>query len=298
MAKRTYAVMGATGHVGNATCESLLERGHEVRAIARDAKKLAALEKRGAKPFPVTFDRSDSLAEAFRGADAVFGFLPPGYDQPDLRAYQDRVGDATATALRKSSVRKVVSLSSLGAEHPAGTGPIVGLHLQERRLDALKLDVVHLRAGYFMENHLWALPAIRQSGIYPSPLRADKPIHMVATRDIGAKAAELLDRLDFQGSNVHPFVGPRAWTMRETAAILGKAIGKPDLPFVQASFADARAAMLALGLLPRNVDWMLEMMQSMNDGKVEAPAALKPEHQGKTTLEDFAKVFARAHASA
>ncbi len=266
---------------------------------ARDAKKLDALRAKGAQPFPTAFDHPGSLAEAFRGSDAVFGFLPPGYDQDDLRAWQERVGEATIAALRQTGVRSIVNLSSLGADQTAGTGPILGLHLQEQRLDALAgVDVVHLRPGYFMENHLWAIPAIRQSGVHPSPLRADLAIHMVATRDIALKAAELLDALAFRGSSVVEFVGPRAVTMRAATAALGKAIGKPDLAFVQAPMEEARKAMLAMGLEPKIVELMLEMMGAMNAGKVEPRSAITPDRRGKTTIEGFARVFAQAYPAA
>lgn len=59
------------------------------------------------------------------------------------------MGEAAASALAASGTKRVVFLSSLGADQPSGTGPIVGLHVQEKRLKAVgwvgELD--HRQAG-------------------------------------------------------------------------------------------------------------------------------------------------------
>jgi uncharacterized protein YbjT (DUF2867 family) len=61
------------------------------------------------------------------------------------------------------------------------------------------------------------------------PIRADVPLAMIATRDIGAAAVEALLRLDFQGRQTQELLGPRDVTYTEAAKIIGTAIGKPDL---------------------------------------------------------------------
>lgn len=297
MAKQSYAVMGATGHVGSALAENLLQRGHEVRAIARSADKLAALRAKGAKVVPAAFDDAKALTAAFRGTSAIFSFLPPGYDAEDLGAYQDRVGEAIATAIRAAGVTRALDLSSLGADLPDGTGPIKGLHRHEKRLEAMaSLDVLHLRPGYFMENLLWAIPAIKAHGLHPNALREDVPLPMVAARDVGAKAAELLDRLEFRGRTVFELEGPRRITMKDATAVIGEAIGKPDLRYAQIAFSDMEKAMLSTGMKPIAVRLMSEMVRAMNDGKVEPRQPATSERKGRTTIEEFvAQVFAVAY---
>ena len=105
-------------------------------------------------------DASDAsfLARAFAGAETAYTLIPPDVRATDFRAHQDRVGEATVQALRQAGVKRVVFLSSVGADLPAGTGPIAGLHAQEERLRKLGVAVLLLRPGYFFENLHASLP--------------------------------------------------------------------------------------------------------------------------------------------
>ena len=180
------AVMGASGHTGQRVAELLLDSGEKVRALGRSREKLAALEKKGAEVW--TGDAADArfLASAFQGADGVFTMVPPDPRAPDYRTLQDRIGEATSSALRESGVRKVAFLSSLGSELPAGTGPIAGLHAQEERLRSLQgVDTLLLRPGYFFENFYQTLGLIKHQGINGSAIAPDVPISMIAPRHRG-----------------------------------------------------------------------------------------------------------------
>src|SRR5436190_1773966 len=268
MPKRTIAVMGATGHIGTALTESLLSKGHEVRALGRDQKKLGALAAKGAKTRPGAFLDAAALAEAFAGAEAAFVMIPPSYGESDFGGYQDRAADAIVKAIQKSGVKKVVALSSTGAQHPTGTGPIAGLHRMEQRLrQSGGPDAVLLRPSYFMENHFFSIPTIKGMGINGSPLQANLPLAQIATKDIAAKAADLLDRAEFRGSSVAEFAGPRDVTPAESTAILGRAIGKPDLNYVQFPYEDAVKAFSAM-MPPPTASLMVEMYRGMNEGRV------------------------------
>ena len=288
MPKRMIAVMGATGHIGTPLSESLLSKGHEVRALGRDPKKLGALAAKGAKTRPGAFLDAAALAEAFMGAEAAFVMIPPSYGESDFGGYQDRAADAIVRAIQKSGVKKIVALSSVGAQHPKGTGPIAGLHRLEQRLrQSGGPDVVLLRPGYFMENHFFSIPTIKGMGINGSPLKADFAMAQIATRDIAVRAAELLDRADFRGSSVMEFAGPRDITMAESTAILGRAIGKPDLAYVQFPYEDAVKALSAM-MPPPTAGYLVEMYRGMNEGLVQPEKPLSPQQRTKTTLEEFA----------
>ncbi|HLY08346.1 MAG TPA: NmrA family NAD(P)-binding protein [Planctomycetota bacterium] len=293
MSKRVIAVVGATGHIGTVLTEALLKKGHEVRALGRDQTKLAALASKGAKTRTAAFDDAAALTDAFKGADAAFTMIPPSYGEESFSAWQDRSGEAIAKAVSQAKVKHVVDLSSVGAQHASGTGPITGLHRQEKRLEALSgLNVLHLRASYFMENHFWSIPTIKSAGINGSPVKADLVFSQVATADIGQKAAERLDRLDFNGRVVVEFGGPRELTLKDTTAILGRAIGKPDLQYVQFPYEDAEKAMAGSGMKPGTAKLMVEMYRGFNEGLCRPETPIKD--RGAVTIEDFAAGFARA----
>ena len=124
-----------------------------------------------------------------------------------------------------------------------------GSHRMEERLNRIAgLNVLHLRAGYFMENTLAQVGIIHKTGTVIGALLPDLSFPMIATRDIGDAAAEALLKLDFHRHQTRELLGPNDITMTEVAAIIGKAIGKPDLKYVQAPDEQIRAAMLQMGM--------------------------------------------------
>jgi uncharacterized protein YbjT (DUF2867 family) len=299
MSKRIYTVLGATGHIGQVLTEELLKKGHTVMALGRDPKKLSHLKERGAHIMTPAFNDSTALTEAFKGADGVFTMIPPSYGAEDFGVYQNQTGEAIAQSLKDAGVKHHLLLSSIGADKPAGTGPIVNLYNQEKRLEKISgLNNLFLRPSSFMENIFWAIPIIKGMGIYGSPMRADLPIPMVATHDIGVKAAELLDELDFTGNTVFELGGPKAHTMKEVASIVGKAIGKPDLAYVQFPYEDAKKGMIGSGMNAKMADMMIEMNKAFNDGLVAPTQSLTGDHQGHFPLEEFVKFVAEAYTQA
>ena len=158
-------VTGATGRTGRAATEALLAKGEKVRVVGRDAKKLAPLVGLGAEPYVGNVENVDSLTKAFNAASVVYLVLPEDISQQDLRAHQERVSDSYAAAITNAHVRFVVNLSSIGAQHARNTGPIVGLHNQEEKLNRVaELNVLHLRAAYFMENLFMSIAPLRSMG--------------------------------------------------------------------------------------------------------------------------------------
>lgn len=290
-------VTAATGHIGQALVERLLSQKQKVRALARDKKKLEALARQGADVRSVDLSDAAAVAEAFRGASAVFTLIPPDYAAPDFRTYQNRISRSLEEALRSSGVKSVVNLSSLGAHLPDGTGPIKGLYDHEARFNRLEgVHIVHLRPTYFMENFFFGLGLIKGQGINGSPIRPDAAIPMIATRDIAAVAADLLVGRSFAGHTVRELQGPRNYTMTEATRVLGAAIGKPDLPYVQFPYADAKAAMVGMGLSTDVADLFNEMYKAFNEGLVAPSQPRGPLTDTPTTMEEFAKVFAAAYS--
>ncbi len=141
-------------------------------------------------------DVSDAaqLTKAFSGARAAYLMLPPITSRED----QERESDAIAKAVTESGLSYAVHLSSYGAQVPEGTGPVTGLHSSEQKLNAISgLNVLHLRAAYFMENNLEAIGMIRGMGIFGHALLPDLKLPMAATHDVGDYAARRLLDLDF-----------------------------------------------------------------------------------------------------
>jgi uncharacterized protein YbjT (DUF2867 family) len=292
-------VLGATGHIGRRIAEHLLEHHREVRVVGRSAERLAALAARGGEPHVGSLDDPELLRRAFDGARAAFSMIPPELPGEDLRAAQNRVSEAIAEGLRSAGVAYVVNLSSIGAEVPYGTGPIAGLHDHEERLDGLDdISIVHLRPASFMENLLSAIPMIQGQGAYFGPLPGDLPQPMIATADIGDEAGRLLFELGFGDKTTRELLGPRDYTHQEAMAILGAAIGRPDLAYVQVSYEAAHDAMVGMGMPAFLVASYLEMLRAIESGKIRPAEPRLRENTTPTTLEDFAPTFAAAYRAA
>jgi uncharacterized protein YbjT (DUF2867 family) len=290
MAKNTYTIVGASGNTGHVVASKLLEQGQNVRVIGRSADRLQPLVQRGAEPFVADATDTAALARAFNGARGVYAMVPPNLTAPDVRDYQNRVSDAIGSALEQARVPSVVILSSFGADKESGTGPVVGLHYLEQRINRVPgINALYLRAGYFMENTLPQAQVIKQFGMVGGPLRPDLKVPMIATRDIGTVAADRLLKLDFSGHSTRELLGQRDLNYTEVATIIGKAIGKPDLKYTQLPDAQFRAFLLQMGAAPNFADLMQEMSAALNSGQMRA---LEPRSSANTTptpFEDFVR---------
>jgi uncharacterized protein YbjT (DUF2867 family) len=162
-------------------------------------------------------------------------------------------------------------LSSFGAHVPEGTGPIAGPHSSEQKLNAIgDLNVLHLRAGYFMENTLLAIGMIQAMGIFGHALLPDLQLPINATRDIGEYAAGRLLKLDFSGKQTRELLGERDLSMNEATAIIARGIGKPDLRYAQFPYDQVQQVLMQMGVPTKTASQFIEMYKAMNEGVVTA----------------------------
>lgn len=292
-----YVITGATGNIGKRLSELLLAKGQRVRVIARSSEKVKSLVDKGAEARIGLLEDSEFVMHTFRGATAVFVMIPPSYQDENVVEYQRHVGESLTQAILNSGVKQVVNLSSMGAERHEKTGPILTLHHQEERLNGLNgVNVLHLRPCSFMENQLWNIPLIKNMGICGSAIRADLITPYIATQDIAQVASEEI-LSGIQGKSVQELVGPEDLSMTQVTKILAKAIGKEDLHYVQFSYDDAEKGMIASGLSRAVAKLIVEMDRSMNESGLGDPIPRTAKNTTKTTMQEFAKVFAAIYNS-
>lgn len=283
-----YVILGATGNTGSVAAENLLAKKQKVRVVGRGKERLSQLVARGAEAFVADVTDSAALTKAFKGARAIYAMVPPLMTSPDFRAYQDQVTDSIAKALEAAEVTHVVTLSSIGADKPDKTGPVVGLHVMEKRFAQVpKLNALHLRAGYFMENTLPQAVIIKSFGMMAGPVRPDLPIAVIATHDIGVAAAEALLKLDFSGQQTRELLGQRDLTYLEISKIAGAAIGKPDLSYIQLPSDKVIEAMTQMGMSKNLATLLCEMSESLNNGYMRALEPRSAANTSRTSYEEF-----------
>ncbi len=283
-----YVVLGASGNTGHIVAKNLLARQQKVRVVGRNSAHLQALAAQGAEIFVGDVTDVSALTKAFQRADSAYVMIPPNPASNDPLGYQERVSDAIAAAVKSAGIKNVVSLSSIGADKTSRTGPVLGLHHLEQKLNQIdSANILYLRAGYFMENTLPQVGAIRMTGSVIGPFRPDLKLPMIATRDIGAAAADALLSLGFHGKQTRELLGQRDLDYTEIAAIIGKAIGKPNLGYVHAPDDQVRSAMVQMGMSEKFAGLLLEMTASLNSGYMRALEPRTPRNTTPTPFETF-----------
>jgi uncharacterized protein YbjT (DUF2867 family) len=283
-----YVIMGATGNTGSVVARTLLGLSQKVRVIGRSADRLEPFTAEGAEAFVCDVTDSVALSKAFSGARAIYAMIPPNLTSENYRADQDRVTNSIAQSIKQAGVKYVVSLSSVGADKPEGTGPVAGLHYLEQTLNQIpELNALHLRAGYFMENTLAQIGTIQTMSITAGPVRPNLMLPMIAARDIGAAAAQALLGLTFTGKQTRELLGERDISMSEVAAIIGRAIGKPDLKYLQLPDEQIRPALTQMGVSLNVANLILEMAAALNSGHMRALEQRSPENTTPTSYESF-----------
>src|SRR5271155_3499306 len=288
-----YVILGASGNTGSVIANFLLLKGEKVRVVGRDSGRLQRFVDKGAEAFTADMSDAAALTKAFSGARAAYLLLPPVKSRED----QERESDAIAKAVKESGLRYAVHLSSYGAQVAEGAGPLVGLHASEEKLSAISgLNVLHLRAGYFMENNLAAIGMIHGMGLVGNALLPDVKLPMIATRDVGDYAAQRLLHLDFSGKQTRELLGERDLSMTEVTAVIARGIGKPDLRYQQLSYDQVQQALTDLGVPSKGAAMYIEMYKAINAGVLVPLEPRSPENTTPTSFEQFVQdVFAAAY---
>ena len=286
-----YVISGATGNIGGAIAQKLLEKKEKVRVIGRSKEKLKSFEEKGAEAAVGSLDDPAFLKKAYKGATAVFQMTPPHYTSNDMRGFQRTLGRTAKEAIQAAGVQYVVDLSSIGAQWAEGVGPVNGLHDVEALLNETSAAIIHLRPAFFMENFYGMIPLMKQFQIIAMPIRPTVSFPIIATRDIADVATKRLLAHHWKGKLTQELLGHRTYTGPEIAAILGEAVGQ-KLNYVQGAPEEARKGIVAAGLSENVADLFVEMYAAIDSGRMAPTEKRNAENTTPTTLEAFAKSFA------
>jgi len=221
-----FAITGITGNVGGVVAEYLLSGGRAVRAVARDARKVSAWAKRGCEVAIADIGDVSAMAAAFGGVEAVFVMVPPLFDPTPGFPEAKTIAATLKSALEAARPGRVVYLSTIGAQ--AKQENLLTQHtIIESALRELDLPIAFLRPGWFMENCSWDVAPARESGVIPSFLQPlERAVPMVATKDIGRVAAELLQER-WSGHRVVELEGPHRVSPNQIGAAFAQLLDRP-----------------------------------------------------------------------
>ena len=267
MTKNIYAVAGVSGHTGSVAADTLLSQGHTVRVIVRDAAKGAAWQAKGAEVAIASLGDTAAVTRALTGVAGAYLLLPPDVTTATPIENNAKLSASLAQAIRASKVPHVVLLSSVGAQHATGNGPIKALHQAEADFAATGTALTAIRAAYFQENWGNSLGMLAQ-GVLPTFVPSTISYPQVATADIGRTIAGALVEGGTPGkTQIIELAGPRDYTGTEVAAILAKLTGKPVA--VQDAPLDAVVPMFtSFGISAPVAALFREMYEGIASGRV------------------------------
>ncbi len=285
-------ILGSLGNIGKPLTQKLIASGNQVTVVSSNSDRVEAIEALGAKAAIGSVSDADFLKNTFAETDAVFALTPPNMGGSNVIANTIDAGKAIATAIAAAGVKRVVMLSSIGADLPEGTGPIKGLYNIEKIYETLEnVSVTFLRAGFFYTNLYANVPMIKGAGIIGSNYTAETVIPFVHPENIATAAAEELVKTT-SGKNIRYIISD-VRTPNDVAKVLGLAIDKPELPWVEFTDEQSLGGMKEAGVPEEIAGLYTEMGSGLNSGKIQNDfLSNKFSVDGTTKLEDFAKEFA------
>ncbi|WP_027344270.1 NAD(P)H-binding protein [Hamadaea tsunoensis] len=287
-------VTAPTGNIGRRVAENLLEAHAQVRVVARDPARLTDRVRREADVVTGSHADPDVVAKAFAAAAAVFWLAPANYQAADALATYVDFSRPAVRALAENGVPRVVGISALGR----GSGLEAGAGLVSASLamdDLIAGSGVAYRAlcmPSFMDNVLWQAESIRETGLYFSPVRPDRPAPIVATRDIADVATRFLLDSGWTGAAEQPVLGPEDLSNDDLAEIMSDVLGRP-VRFQQTGLDAYRERLLAGGQSPSMAQAMIDMVRAKDEG-LDNWVTRTPEATTPTTFRRFCEDRLRA----
>ncbi len=260
-------VTAPTGQIGHQVVEKLLEQGAAVRVIVRDPAKLPETVRARVEVVEGSHADADVVNRAFEGAEAVFWLVPADPKAESVAAAYVDFSRPAATALKAHGVKRVVLVTALGRNTPVveKAGYVTASLAMDDLIAATGVDLRALTMPSFMDNILMQAAAIKNQGLFFSPISGDLKLPSCATRDIAAVATRWLTDSSWSGQEEVAVLGPEDISFNDMAAIVSDVLGKP-VQFQQISFENYKARFLKFGFSGAMAQGMTDMAEAKNQG--------------------------------
>ena len=291
-------ITGSLGNISKPLALHLIKAGHSVTVISSNPERKEAIEALGAHAAIGNIKDEHFLINAFNGADAVYTMIPPNLQSTDFLKYATSIAEQYAHAIRKTGVKRIVNLSSIGADQDGGIGPIIGNRASESILNRIEgAAITHIRGSFFYTNFYGNIEMIRNLGILGSNYSGSSRLIMVHPEDIAVAVGEELQS-NVNGIKIR-YVASDDRNAQEAATQLGTAVGIPGLPWVEFPDDQLKDALLNAGFTGEMAGLFVEMGQAVRSGKLWTDYdAHHNQPTGKIKLENFAREFAAGYSGA
>jgi uncharacterized protein YbjT (DUF2867 family) len=272
-----------TGDIGHQVLDRLLDSGEAVRVIARDPARLPERVHARAEVVAGSHGDADVITKALAGADRLFWLVPPpGFrHQGSAERYYLDFTRPAGQALAGRGVR-VTAISTLGHGYRGQAGLLSAALAMDELMEGTGTAYRTLALPFFMENLLRSASEMAEEGTFTMANTADRPLPVIATRDIAAAAAALLLDSSWDGQASVPLTSPDNLTPDEMAEVISDVLGRP-VRYRQVAVADYQAAFVRRGASPAMAQDFAEMVEAQNNGIYDA----EPRDAGSITGTSF-----------
>lgn len=278
-----HIILGASGHVGSAVAQALLDQGEAVTAVMHDPRKARDWQNKGARTAVVDVHDAGALRRVLREGRRLFLLNPPASPATDTVAEERRSLASILAALADSGLEMIVAESTYGAQPGVRLGDLGVLYEMEQALAAQPIPATIIRAAYYMSNWDAALSTAREHGqvmaLYPPGFK----LPMVAPRDIGLLAARLLTEPK-EHSGLYCVEGPERYSPADVAAAFATALGKP-VNAVETPRGQWRDALRSMGFS----EPAAESFANMTAATLETPSLPDAPVRGATTITEYVR---------
>ena len=292
---------GSLGRIGKPLTQSLLKNGHSVTVISSKVERQKEIETLGAKAAIGSIQDVDFLTNTFKGAEAVY--LMIAWDaignifnkKIDFPAEFCKIASKYKHAVKEAGVKKIVFLSSIGAHTSQGIGSLSVYKGVEDMMNKLPTDVSikFMRPVAFYPNLFRFIQSIKNEGAIVQSYGGDTKEPWVSPVDIANVIAEELEK-PFEGRSFR-YIASDEVSPNEIAAILGEAIGNPDLKWQIVPAEVLLRGVLASGMNEWVAKGFIEMQDAQGSGILYEDFYKNKTDIGKVKMTDFANEFASVY---
>lgn len=286
----TIVITGATGQLGRLVIESLLKRGipaSDLRALGRNADRLAAFAAQGIDTRVIDFERPETLDAAFSGADALL--LVSG-SEVGQRVPQHR--NAIDAAVRAGVGRVVYTSAPKATESDLVLAPE---HAEtERMLAASGLTVTVLRNNWYTENYVGTLDTAAATGEIVGSAGEGR-VASASRADYAEAAAVVLSTSGHEGA-VYELSGDTAWTFAELAEVASELLDR-EVVYRSVSPEEHGTILTGVGLDAGTAGFVVALDGNIRDGALAEATPTLRELLGRPTTP-LADGLAQARAAA
>jgi uncharacterized protein YbjT (DUF2867 family) len=278
-------ISGASGQVGSAVAADLVKKRLPVKGLVRDGKKTAKLKEIGAVVAVGDVHDQEFLRESFQDGETLFVLTPEDGEIEDILGDTKIILDNYRKAIIDSPIKKVVGLSSMGAQYKNDSGNLKMSYMLEHEFSDLDVKQIFIRPAYYYSNWLPYLKQAEEEGVLRTFYPVNLSIPMVSPYDVAKLLAEVIAH-DRNEHKIYEIEGPVWLSSNDVAAVFSDILGKKIMAS-QIPKYDWSETLAALKFSKDGIKNFIEMTETVVSGKSKPEGNGTVSVKGKVTLKQF-----------